>query len=497
MPALGGHKPSELMAAMLETCPRGEEKTNLFACIFLQRLPREIRVLLAKADHKDPKTLATQADKLWALHDTTNNGGGVAAVQETPDSDFVAAISGDRRRGGGAARGKTRGGGRGRGGKAAPRAAGAGGFQGGQAGRRPLHQALEIWRGRLFLRAALQLAGKGRCRGQLNAVVPGELLHLTDSLTGRSFLVDTGASFSIFPHLSADPGSGPALRSLSGPERHLHRVPVGGECSRGSTAGQAQDGAPHTDRRAAGHRRFRRLDLAKLAAAKAEFSKLEKDGIIRRSSSNWSAPLHMVMKPDGTWRPCGNYRRLNLATTPDSYPLQNIQDLSSRLHGCSIFSKLDLRKGYYQIPVQEGDIHKTAVITPFGLWKFLRMPFGLCNAGQSFQRFMDEVLSGLDFAFCYLDDILIGSSSTEEHMQHLHLVLQRLQEYGLVLNMEKCELARQEINFLGHHITAEGALPILRHVQAIQDTLAKVATLTHPDPAADLSLAVDASNTHI
>ncbi len=119
---------------------------------------------------------------------------------------------------------------------------------------------------------------------------------------------------------------------------------------------------------------FRRLDPAKLAAAKAEFSKLEKDGIIRGSSSNWSASVHMVMKPDGTWRPCGDYRRLNLTTTPDSHPLPNIQDLSSRLHGCNIFSKLDLRKGYYQIPVQERDIHKTAVITPFGLWEFLRIP---------------------------------------------------------------------------------------------------------------------------
>ncbi len=185
--------------------------------------------------------------------------------------------------------------------------------------------------------------------------------------------------------------------------------------------------------------RFLRLDPAKLAAAKVEFSKLEKDGIIRRSSSNWSAPLHMVMKPHGTWQPCGDYRRLNLATTQDSYPLSNIQDLSSRLHGCSIFSKLDLR-----------------------------MPFGLRNAGRSFQCFMDEVLSGLDFAFCYLDDMLIGSSSTEEHLHHLHLVLQQLQEYGLVLNMEKCELARREIDFLGHHITAEGASPILKHVQAIQ-----------------------------
>ncbi len=96
--------------------------------------------------------------------------------------------------------------------------------------------------------------------------------------------------------------------------------------------------------------RFRRLDAAKLAASKADFAKLERDRIIRRSSSTWSAPLHMVMKPDGTWRPCGDYCRLNLVTL-DSYPLPNIQDLSARLHGCSIFIKQDLRKGYYQIPV--------------------------------------------------------------------------------------------------------------------------------------------------
>jgi hypothetical protein len=118
--------------------------------------------------------------------------------------------------------------------------------------------------------------------------------------------------------------------------------------------------------------RFRRLDAAKL----------EREGIIRRSSSTWSAPLHMVMKPDGTWRPCGDYRRLNLVTTPDSYPLPNIQDLSARLHGCSIFSKLDLRKGYYQIPVQEGDIHKTAVITPFG--SFCACRLGCATPGSPF-----------------------------------------------------------------------------------------------------------------
>ncbi len=101
---------------MLETCPRGEEKTNLFACIFLQRLPREIRVLLARVDHKDPKELAKQADKFWALHDTNGGGGGggVAAIQQDcAEGDFVAAVrAGDRQRGGGS-RGRGRGGGRG------------------------------------------------------------------------------------------------------------------------------------------------------------------------------------------------------------------------------------------------------------------------------------------------------------------------------------------------------------------------------------------------
>jgi hypothetical protein len=118
MPPMGGRRPSEMMAAMLETCPRGEEKTNLFACIFLQRLPREIRVLLARVDHKDPKALAIQADELWALHE--NTGGVAAAVHhETREPEFVAAVSGARQQGGSRGRGR----GRGRGGRGPPRAA--------------------------------------------------------------------------------------------------------------------------------------------------------------------------------------------------------------------------------------------------------------------------------------------------------------------------------------------------------------------------------------
>ena len=91
----------------------------------------------------------------------------------------------------------------------------------------------------------------------------------------------------------------------------------------------------------------------------------------------------MVKKKDGTWRPCGDYRQLNLVTKPDLYPPPNIQDLSTKLEGMKVFTTINLRKGYWQIPVEAKDVHKTAVITPFGLWEFLRMPFGLKNAGQS------------------------------------------------------------------------------------------------------------------
>jgi Reverse transcriptase (RNA-dependent DNA polymerase) len=142
--------------------------------------------------------------------------------------------------------------------------------------------------------------------------------------------------------------------------------------------------------------KFRRLDPEKLAAAKADFDKMEAEGIIRRSTSPWSSPLHPVKKDDGSWRPCGDFRRLNLVTVPDAYPLPNMLDFGAKMAGCSIFSKIDLRKGYHQIPMHSADIPKTAITTPFGLYEFLRMPFGLRNAGCTFQRLMDRALSNLD-----------------------------------------------------------------------------------------------------
>jgi hypothetical protein len=134
----------------------------------------------------------------------------------------------------------------------------------------------------------------------------------------------------------------------------------------------------------------------------------------------------MVSKPNSSWRPCGDYSRLNLATKHDRYPLPSILDLSAKLHGCKFFSVIDLVKGYHQVPMSLADIPKMAIITPFGLFEYLFMPFGLMNAAQAFQRLIDCLFRGLPFVFTYLDDHLISSQALEEHMEHLAQFFQLL-----------------------------------------------------------------------
>ncbi|KAF2347495.1 Reverse transcriptase domain, partial [Trinorchestia longiramus] len=216
------------------------------------------------------------------------------------------------------------------------------------------------------------------------------------------------------------------------------------------------------------HSRARRLPPDRLEAAKKEFQQMLDAGTIRVSKSPWASPLLLVSKSNGEFRPCGDYRRLNAVTTPDRFPIPHLQDFSANLHGAKIFSKIDIAHAFHQIPMVETSIQKTAVITPFGLFEFTTMPYGLRNAPQTFQRHMSNILSDLTFTYTYLDDVLIASESPEQHKDHLRAVFDRLSAHGLLINPAKCELGRETLTYLGHHISQHGLKPLPCKVDAIR-----------------------------
>jgi len=286
--------------------------------------------------------------------------------------------------------------------------------------------------------------------------------HLTDEVTGFRTVCKSATTSTQSPILSVPSTNQPVAKLLFEYSNLMQPMQVG--------EGQPSSDVAHVidtgnSRPVFAKPRPLRPDLYQ--AAKKEFEKLLACGIIRPSKSPWSSPLHMVRKENGQWRPCGDYRALNSITVPDRYPVPHIQHLLQRFSGAAVFSKIDLVKAYHQIPVAPDDVKKTAITTPFGLFEYIRMPFGLRNASQSFQRYMDMVFRDIPFVAVYVDDVLVASDNTSQHEQHLRVVLERLHQHNLKISSEKCIFSVPEVSFLGCSLSSSGIRPSTNRTDAI------------------------------
>ncbi|KAK3746869.1 hypothetical protein QZH41_008128 [Actinostola sp. cb2023] len=183
-----------------------------------------------------------------------------------------------------------------------------------------------------------------------------------------------------------------------------------------------------------------------------EVQAMLREDIIEPSNSSYSSPIVLVKKKDGSNRFCIDFRKLNAATVFDTEPMGDIQDSLAKLGQSKFFTKIDLCKGYWQIPLKESAKPITAFTTIYGCYQFKRMPFGLVNSGATFNRMMRKLLGGTVKVDNYVDDILVNTSSWEEHLTVLRDVLTRIKNAGLTIKPSKCQVGFEEIEYLGHKI---------------------------------------------
>lgn len=216
--------------------------------------------------------------------------------------------------------------------------------------------------------------------------------------------------------------------------------------------------------------KLRRLPFSIRDDVTAELVRMEKEGIIERiDSSPWVSPILAIKKKSGQLRLCTDLREVNKAVVIDSHPLPHIEEVFHELRGAQMFSTIDLQSAYHQLPLHADSRDLTAFITHEGLFRYLKVPYGLASAPSAFQRMMSHVLAGVKGVQCYLDDIIISGETPEVHEQRLKTVLQRLHDTGLKLNMSKCRFRKTELPFLGHIISAAGLRPDLDHIKAVAD----------------------------
>ena len=214
---------------------------------------------------------------------------------------------------------------------------------------------------------------------------------------------------------------------------------------------------------------LRRTPLGFESAERATLDSMLGAGVIEPSQSEFAAAPVLVRKRDKSWRYCIDYRALSSATIRDVYPLPLIEECIDCLAGKKWYCALDMNSGYWQIPLDEKDKHKTAFLTKYGLFQFTRMPFGLTNAPATFPRMVNSVLSGLIWSavIVYLDDINVVGEEFEDTLANLVEVLTRFRQYGLKLKPRKCELFTQEVKFLGRKVNPSGIQVTDDHVKAV------------------------------
>lgn len=216
---------------------------------------------------------------------------------------------------------------------------------------------------------------------------------------------------------------------------------------------------------------YRRIPPNQYKEVQEHISKLLRKGVIKESESSYASPVVIVRKSDGSIRLCVDYRKLNLKTKKDAFPLPRIDESFDALQGAQYFSTVDLASGYHQVMVDERDRHKTAFTTPFGLFEYLRMPMGVCNGPATFQRLMQATMNDLIFEIMlvYLDDILVYSSTFQSHLERLDIVFARLKQTGLKVKWGKCHFLQEAVQFLGHQISAEGISTDPSKVEAVKN----------------------------